>query len=135
MKYLLLSLLFVFFVSCNLKLRDSNAHLPGIYVYELGSGLYHTLEIYDDFTFQQCIYSEKDGELLHENKGEMYVEKTDIKFENWLECYYEEQPRNYYSGKPYVTNLIGSYWLKYTDSEEIQIVIFDVTNYIFKKEI
>lgn len=76
------------------------------------------------------MYSEKEGKLLHENKGKTFVNNSDIEFENWIECYYEDQPRNYYSGKPYITSRLASYWLKYIDSEEIQIVIFDVTDYI-----
>lgn len=125
---------FIFISSCGYRVRDDQVYLPGIYSFELPSGSYQKLEINEDYTFKQTLFSAKNGEILYENKGKLYLSGVDIKLENWLECYENDDGRYILKTEPYITTRVGPFWLKYKDSEVISIVIFDEPDYIFKKE-
>ena len=121
----------IIFFSCGYTKKDAEKYLPGQYSYKIPSGEIQELRINPDFTFKQIIYSKGKKEVLYENSGRVYVHDDNIDFENWLECY-GLTDQNMLS-KPYIVFSTGSYWRKPNGNENVLIVKFDETNYIFKK--
>jgi len=132
LKYLLF---IIVIISCTNREQNDKGYLSGVYSYELATGLFQKLEINKDYIFKQTLYSEKEGEVLYENYGKLYVNGIKIELQNWLECYEVDNDRNIFISEPYITTRGGVSWLKFKDSDEISIVLFDETDYIFKKEL
>ncbi|MCC6289944.1 MAG: hypothetical protein IT249_18860 [Chitinophagaceae bacterium] len=128
---ILLSLACIFFFSCGYTKEDAKKYLPGEYFYEIPSGELQELKINPDFTLHQIIYSKNKREILYENSGEMHVSGRKIEFEHWLECYKLAEQKMI--AKPYITSSIGIYWRKPQGNEGVLIIMFDESNYIFRK--
>ena len=125
-------LLLCFNSSCVDRKDDARKYLPGQYFYEIPSGELQVLKINPDFTFKQIIYSKNSKSVLYENIGKMFVEGRDIEFKNWLECY--ELADQKLLTTPHLVYSIGNYWKKNQGNDDITIIKFDQTNYIFKKK-
>ena len=117
--------------SCRYSKEDAEKYLPGQYIYEIPSGEFQTLEINQDFTFEQIVYSKNKKDTLYVNVGKMYVDGNKIEFENWLECY--EFADQKMSLKPNVGYSSGNYWRKPKGNDDVLIIKLDQTNYIFRK--
>ncbi|MFD2907179.1 hypothetical protein ACFSX9_00380 [Flavobacterium ardleyense] len=122
------------YFSCENSKKDADKYLPGIYFYKIPSGELQILEINQDFTFQQIVYSKDEKNVLYKNKGKLYVNDKDIKLEHWLECYEDSDQK--FLLKPYITNSSSGaiYWKKPKRNEDVLIIIFDQNNYIFRKK-
>ena len=118
--------------SCGYSKEDAEKYLPGQYFYGIPSGEFQVLQVNPDFTYSQTIYSKNKKDTLYENMGKMYVDDNKIELENWLECY--ELADQKMLVKPYITYSTGNYWRKPKGNEDVLIIKFDQTNYIFRKK-
>lgn len=120
------------FFSCGYSEKDAQKYLPGVYTYEIPSGEIQVLRVNPDFTYQQVIYSKNKKDTLYKNEGKMYVQNNEIKLEHWLECY--ELAEQKILSNPYLANSSsGVYWRRLKESGDVLIIMFDQSNYIFKK--
>lgn len=127
--------LFIFLLSscCNNK-NDSYEYLPGKYIYSIPTGEVQILNIASDLSFEQTIFSNEMEIILH-NRGVIIIDNENrIKLEHWLECYENDEQK--LLKNPYITNCSsGVYWEKAKNNTNISIIIFDQTNYIFRKNV
>lgn len=131
--YIKLLIICTSFFSCGYNKKDAQKYLPGIYTYVIPTGELQVLKINQDFTFEQIIYSKNKTVILYENQGKMYVNSNKIKLEHWLECY--ELSEQKILLQPYLANSSsGIYWKKPKGEEGVLIIMFDQTNYIFRKQ-
>lgn len=117
--------------SCGYAKHDAEKYLPGEYFYETPIGDFHVLVVNRDFSFKQFVYS-KDLKLEHKNEGKMHVDGDGIEFENWLECYDPSDQTKILT--PFLTYSMGHYWRKPEGKEGVLIIMFDDTDYIFRKQ-
>ena len=129
-----LSILFsISFFSCRYTKGDAQKYLPGHYFYEIPSGEFQELIINSDFRFKQIIYTKGKRKVLYENEGKMEVGGNEIVLKNWLECY-ELADQKMLSAPFIASTSSGIYWRKPEGDEGVLIIIFDQTNYIFRKK-
>ena len=129
----LLFLVCLVVTSCGYSDRDAKKYLPGSYFYEIQNGEFQVLKIYSDLTFKQIIYSKNKKDILYKNNGKMYVSSNEIEFENWLQCFNVSKPTEKLL-KPYIIHFVGIYWRKPKGNEDVSIIIFDQSNYVFRKK-
>lgn len=138
--YICLSVFLLLSVSCKNDTKSQDgSEIFGIYTFQYPSNELEELIIKEDSTYTKNIYSSKESFLekkspIYTNIGEWSTNPRNEKldFKDWL-SYCEMGDPNIVLSQPQNTYMTGISWVPPSITHDGLIIIYDETNYIFKR--
>ncbi len=133
-------LLFLILISCSGKRENfDNRNIFGTYIFEYPSNEIEELVLKEDSTYIKNIYLNKENFIksskpIYSNIGKWHNNPRNEKldFKDWL-SYCEMGNPNKVLKQPKITYMMGVSWLPPSFNDDGSILIYDQTNYIFKR--